>query len=150
MRKISKILLPVDFSDGSNRASEYAVTLCRALGAQLELYHVVEAGHFVMYGNEAFWPSQATVQEIESSARKQMETFAKKLDPEISMASRIETTPAPAADQICQYAKKQNADLIVMSTHGRSGLDRVLLGSVTDRVVRTAPCPVFVVRHAAT
>jgi nucleotide-binding universal stress UspA family protein len=146
IKKISKILLPTDFSAGSEEAGSYAVELCHALGAKLKVLHVIETGHFAMYGERTFWPPQAAIQEIERAAQRELDRFVKKLGVEISSEARIQISARSSAEEIEHCARDEGIDLIVMSTHGRRGLDRVLLGSVADRIVKTAPCPVLVVR----
>lgn len=138
MSAIQRILLPTDFSTTSYAALRHAITMARAFGAQLYLLHIPgRTGESF----EANFP----IGQFENLAREQLGMFLSpeeiaQLNPEYALR-----VGAPA-DEIVQYAEVRNVDLIVMGTHGRSGVAHLLMGSVAEHVVRMAPCPVLLVR----
>jgi nucleotide-binding universal stress UspA family protein len=144
----SRILVPTDFSAGSETAWRTAQRLAAALGAELVLLHVfVEAPLFL---EGPFMRER--VREVYSGARawvqEQLEKWAADARA-AGCAARTVVRTGVAYQGIVAAAKDERADLIVLGTHGRGGLDRALLGSVADRVIRTAPCPVMSVREAS-
>ena len=145
MKKFSTILVPVDFSEGSKHAVRCAVSLANDFQSDVTLFHVVEVGTLGMYGPESFW-SEETLDAIRKAAELEMEKFTAAIEGESFSSVKVEASSKRAADVICEEAKKMNAGLIIMSTHGRSGLNHLLLGSVTERVIRQSPCPVLTFR----
>lgn len=145
MKKITKILLPTDFSEVSKEAAEYALMLGRTHGCPLRVLHVVDTAQYMMYAPQ-LGPIPVMVEDVHSSANQKMRTFVKQIGNESQVTSHVESTTAGVAATICEDAKKSAADLIVMATHGRKGMERFILGSVAERVARTAPCPVLLVR----
>lgn len=150
MSKISKILFPTDFSDISAKAAKETIDLCSTLGASLEVFHVVELNSMIaMYGRYA-----AILQETEfkalQSASKQMKDFVQKFNDQESVKINTKVVSGIAAPTVCDYAKEQGCNLIAMATHGRSGLPKFFLGSVTERVIRTSPVPVLVLKNSET
>jgi nucleotide-binding universal stress UspA family protein len=142
---IRRILVPHDFSDSANRALDYAVALASRLGAAVTVIHAYEVP---VYGF-AEGPV-VTVEiggQIEAAARGAMDALAKRTKPagvDVSFFLR----QGPAWSEINAVAKEVGADLVVIGSHGRQGISRALLGSVAERVVRTAPCPVLTVRSS--
>ncbi|HEX5062197.1 MAG TPA: universal stress protein [Kofleriaceae bacterium] len=138
------ILVPTDLSEGAEEALDYACELARQFGATVHLLHVI--GIPTLGVPELGVALTSTV--IDSMVRENQEALERLVDRKRTMA----TFGAPllrtgdARDLINQTAKELTADLIVMGTHGRRGVSRALLGSVTETVVRTAPCPVLTVR----
>lgn len=138
-----RILVPTDFSAASKKAFPYAIALARKFEASLTLVYVVP-GH---------WPVEMIhigivleEQRMLSEARKQLPRFREaELDPHVHVETLV--LHGSAAHEICAAAKSQSADLIVISTHGHTGLRRFAVGSVTENVVRHACCPVLVVRE---
>lgn len=143
---MKKILLAVDFSAGSPLALQHAVRIAEKFGANLLLLHVVhepaEAPGF--YASKK--AGKKVLRNMEQTAEQMMEEF---VSVHLKKFKKFETHMAPGlpAPQIVKLAKKANADLIVVGTHGRSGLKRLMLGSVADRVIRSAPCPVLAVHE---
>ena len=137
---VNSILVPTDFSATSDAALKYAIDMARSFSAQLFLLHVPgETGE----NFEANFP----VGRFETAARERLGMFLSedeivRLHPEYAL--RI---GAPA-DEIVRYADARDIDLIIMGTHGRSGIAHLLMGSVAEHVVRSAPCPVLLVRHS--
>ncbi len=146
--KVRRILVPVDFSKHSIRALDYAVRFAEPFGAELILLHVVEP---VAYATPAdLYAGMATqlgnlLAEQRRSARQQVDdlaaTYAKR-----GAKVRVQLRDGVAYREIVDGAAKAKADLIIQATHGRTGLSHVLLGSVAERVVRTADCPVLTIR----
>ena len=138
-----RILLPTDGSDASDRAVEQAIGLARETGATLHVLFVVED---IPYAPELMDDEvEGRLREMGEEALEQIRARADEAGVEIETALR-EGAPHTA---ILEYADEAAVDLVVMGTHGRSGLDRYLLGSVTERVVRTADVPVLTVRMEA-
>ena len=135
-----RILLPTDGSDASDRAVEQAVGLARETGAELHVLFVVED---IPYAPEMMDDVVAEeLQGIGEDALAAVEARADEAGVDV-VADIREGAPHSA---ILEYADREGVDAIVMGTRGRSGLDRYLLGSVTERVVRTADVPVLTVR----
>ena len=141
----SRILVPTDFSAGSERAWRTAQRLAGDLGAELVLVHVlVEAPLFV----EGPFAGHR-VREFYAAARKWVEDQLEQWAAAARGAGRkVQTVLRVGVPyrEIVAAARDEGVDLIILGTHGRGGMDRVLLGSVADRVIRMAPCPVLSVR----
>lgn len=142
--RLKSILVPVDFSMPSKNALEYALPLIEQFGAKLTLMHVVEPGPLPAFAT-AFPPPMAK-DDAADMCLNQLELLIKQnaLDPK-----RVKTVVCRgrAAYEITSMARRLKADLIIMSTHGCTGLKHTFLGSTAERVVRHAPCPVLVVRN---
>jgi universal stress protein A len=142
--RIKHLLVPIDFSECSKKALQYAIPLAKEHEAAITLLYVVTP----VYGTGEY--GALDYGELEVSMRQGGEKELAKLAEE-EVRGQIPTgllvrTGSPA-HEIIEAARRLPADLIVISTHGRTGLKHVLLGSVAEQVVRTAPCPVFVVRE---
>jgi universal stress protein A len=143
--RIQKILLPTDFSKYSAAATSYACELATKFDAELHILHTLET-HLVSTPNFGLGLDLPKyVSESKAAAEKSMTSV---LDPGWSanrtvVKAMIEGSPKV---EIIKYARKHNIDLIVLATHGRTGLAHVIMGSVAEAVVRTAPCPVLTVR----
>jgi nucleotide-binding universal stress UspA family protein len=145
---ITKILVPVDFSPHATRAFGYATTLAQRFGARLGLVHVIDDAFATQAWNaEVFMPDVGELFAglIESSER-QLGTL-KQSAGAIGLTADAAVITGRPAQAIVEQAKEGGFDLIVMGTHGRTGLSHLVLGSVAERVVRTAPCPVLTI-HA--
>jgi len=141
MITLRRILAPTDFSEYSTEAIGYACALADKFDSELHLLHVLEvhaSSTPVFAGGMALTPR---VRESREAAEKALQQVAPGRE-----AVRT-TVEGPAFLGIIRYAKENDIDLIVMGTHGRSGLAHVIIGSVAERVVRKAPCPVMTVRH---
>jgi nucleotide-binding universal stress UspA family protein len=145
---ITRILVPVDFSGHSDRALRYAAALAGQVGASVELLHVVED---VGYGafSEVYVPSVPDVmQEAINAALERLALLKAEIFPHGSdVESAVYAGRPPLA--IVEHAAEGKFDLIVMGTHGRTGLSHLLIGSVAEHVARMAPCPVLTVRAAS-
>ncbi len=143
-----RILVPLDFSASSRRALEAAKVIGAAFDAELLLLHVVEDRfHPAFYG-----PGMMSIYdvdpEIESKAKKHLETMVAETEgPEVAFT--VEASPGNPTREIVAWARRAGCDLIVISTHGLTGLDHFFLGSVAERVVRLAHCPVFTTKVMA-
>jgi nucleotide-binding universal stress UspA family protein len=148
MIALKNILVATDFSEPSDAALAYGRALARTFGATLHVVHVVDNVPTLVYGAEAYAVSMPELQqEVENAARRQLADLLVDNDrPPLPARPVLLTSNAPAA-AIVDYAKRERVDLIVAGTHGRGGVAHLLMGSVAERVVRTAPCPVLTVRH---
>lgn len=138
-----RILVPLDFSITSLRALKTAVPLARQNGAQLMLLNVVEANPYAtgMEGAVLVVPDADLVR----SAEAELPRIARRLVPKTVKATTLVAKGRPA-DVIVTVAEEKGIDLIVLPTHGHTGLERLLLGSTAELVVRHAKCPVLVLR----
>ena len=148
MITLKNILVATDFSEASDAALTYGRALARNFGATLHLVHVVGNVNALVYGADAYAVSMPELQEeIEQAARAQLASLLVDNDrPALPTRQALLTSNVPAA-AIVDYAGREHIDLIVSGTHGRGGVAHLLMGSVAERVVRTAPCPVLTVRH---
>lgn len=141
---LRKVLVPVDFSDPSRKAVRYAKVFAQQFEASITLLHTVEP---LTYPPDfAFVPllppdvEEKRTQEIQN----QLENLAKSVGADIQVNSVLRT--GRPWQEIVRFAKEDDTDLLVISTHGYTGLKHALLGSVAEKIVRHAPCPVLVVR----
>ncbi|MCR9201236.1 MAG: universal stress protein [Planctomycetaceae bacterium] len=140
-----KILAPTDFSENSTPALETAVELARQFDAQLLLLHVVDdiGVHAMEMEMGAYSDGGYDLLEAEKRAAERLEKIA--LPGDVSGRASRHTMIAGPSEGICRFASEQAADVIVLSTHGRTGLARWVMGSVAEHVVRKSPCPVLTV-----
>jgi universal stress protein A len=141
-----RILVPMDFSAPSDAALDYARSMATRFDASLHLLHVAEDPYRAVYSAEVFVPEiEGLRDEILGDAigRLKDRLRASDVNELHATADAIIGTPAGC---IAEYAAAHEIDLIVMGTHGRGGMSHLLMGSVAERVVRTAPCPVLTVR----
>ncbi len=145
MIRVKKILVPTDFSTHSSEAMKFACTLAEQFNAELHLLHVVELLPVAYYEGAIFTAEseQRMREAAEKMLHKQPESPWKE-----SLQVVYEVRQGTPFHEIVGYAKDNAIDLIVMGTHGRTGLGHVLLGSVAERVVRKAPCAVLRVRNS--
>ncbi len=144
----SNILVPTDLGEGAAEALDYACGLAADLGATVHVLHVIgvpalgvpELGVAMTAGviDAMVHDNQATLEKLAEERRSRV------------TIGHVLMRSGDARDQINEVARELDCDLIVMATHGRRGVSRVLLGSVAESVVRTAPCPVLTVRTGAT
>ena len=145
MTAITRILVPTDFSETADAALDCATTLAERFGASLRLVHVFDDPYAAaIYTPEVYAPMPPDIRErILTDVRRRLAEQLTGIAPVEATSEVLEAAPAEA---IVDDARAHGADLIVMGTHGRRGLSHMLLGSVAERVLRTAPCPVLVVR----
>ena len=148
MIALKKILVPTDFGEAADVALNYARALAKNFGASIDLLHVAEDAAARMFAGEVYVAVPPTLQrDIEEAARKQLHQRTIDNDPEPLPVRRVVIASNAPAMAIVNYAKDTAIDLIVMGTHGRGPMAHLLMGSVAERVVRLAGCPVLVVRH---
>jgi universal stress protein A len=143
--EIKSILFPTDFSEGSSQALQYAVDMAKKYGAKLYIVHVIydiakATGWYVPHTS-----MDQMYKDIEAGAKKELEAFGVE---ELSGIKNIERSVIVGVphEEIINFAKKNKIDIIIIGTHGRKGIDRILFGSTAAQVVRFAPCPVLTVR----
>jgi len=142
---LSRILVPTDFSETSVAALKYALPLAGSFGAELHLLHVIDlaAGQYLA-AEMAMVPSAATEAEAHARADAELAALLTRDETKAHRARLVTMRGAPFAS-IVAYAREQQIDLIVMGTHGRGAVAHLLIGSVAERVVRKAPCPVLTI-----
>jgi universal stress protein A len=140
----TQIVVPTDFSAGSRLAVDYAIALAKRLDASVHLVHVIEDPNVAGLFTEAYIDLELLRKERRCDARHRMNGLLGEL-----RAPRItdEIAGGPVAQAIAGIAADRHADVIVMGTHGRTGLAHVLVGSVAEQVIRIATCPVLTVRE---
>ena len=145
MKTIEKILVPTDFSELSAAATEYAKMFAAKFDAKVYLVHVVDTVPLI--GPDG-GPSYMTVaHEVDKDATQELKHFAAKHLGSVKKLELIICEGDPRLE-VLKLLEKENIDLIVMATHGRTGLAHVILGSVAERVVQNSPVPVVVVKPA--
>ena len=136
---LQQILVATDFGDASAAALAYGRAFARRFGASLHLLHVME--------NMFLRPVPVDPYQMKAAMMTRLTERLTDEDRTSLHATAVLETSDNAAAEIVEYAKGHNIDLIVMGTHGRSAVERLLIGSVAETVVRKAPCPVLTVRH---
>lgn len=137
---VKSILCPVDFSEGGNAAIAYATSLAKEYEAVLHLVHVHEEAFAYVDGGFVGTPvPPADVEPI----RAQLEA----VEPDKDVTFLRKFIIGRPSDELVNYAKEEDIDLVVMGTHGRTGLSRLLMGSVAEAVVRKAQCPVLTIKQ---
>lgn len=139
------IVVPTDFSPASERAIMHARELAERFGASVLLLHVVEDPYAAAAWSEAFLAMPDIREPLRQEALKRLEEAASAF---AGLPTTMEAVVGTPAATIVKAAADRSADLIVMGTHGRSGVAHLLLGSVAERVIRLAPCPVLTVRES--
>ena len=149
MDQVKKILAPTDLSELSGAGVRYSLNLARAIGAEVLIYHVVDYDVLTRYGQRSTAPAsfqppdRAFLERYETALSEFVKDYASEFIPSVKVRQKVELG-APD-ERIVEVARSEGYDLIVMSTHGKTG-QRLTLGSVTEKVVRTAPCPVLSIR----
>lgn len=137
-----RILLATDFSDCAGRAEEYALFVAQACAAKLDVLHVLE---FQPGMDPEYQVNSLYLEELRKDAANRLEEFVRRAAQQGVTATRREVLGIPS-QCINEAARESEADLVVLGTHGRTGLEHILLGSTAERVVKGAPCPVLTVR----
>jgi nucleotide-binding universal stress UspA family protein len=151
MINLRQILVPTDFSEPSANALRYARAFAESFGAALHLLHVVDEITFSPYawiGPEGGVPlaGYEPRAEVEQQVRERLGRVLTSQERE-RFRARLELRVGSPFVEIVRYARAEGIDLIVMGTHGRGPIAHMLIGSVAEKVVRKAPCPVLTVRH---
>lgn len=139
-----KILCPVDFSEFTDQILAHAVSIAKRFDSELHLIHVIpNLNYFTPY--ESFLTPENLVaieRNIEGEVGRDFDKIMKKIDYPFKRIIKTGVTFI----EIIDYIKDQGIDLVVMGTHGRSGIEHILIGSVAEKVVRKSPCPVLTIR----
>jgi nucleotide-binding universal stress UspA family protein len=142
--EIKKIVVPVDFSPIASNALQTAIAICKRQLATLTLIHVIE-NSYVLYPPEAGGVAAAILPELVKNANDSLSAMARELRVEHDLVVNHIVQSGNPADEICRWAFHKEIDLIVMGTHGASGLREFFLGSNAYRVVKNSPCPVMTI-----
>jgi len=145
MLEIHKILVPVDFSDHSRRALDEAIGLAEVFGAELHLLHCYQI-HPASIAPYGIVVPESLDHDVRMAALRRLSEWRENASARGIRVQEHITANFPA-DEIAAMAEKLGADLILMGTRGLTGLKHVLLGSVAERTIRAAPCPVMTVKH---
>jgi nucleotide-binding universal stress UspA family protein len=134
MREIKKILLPIDFSGASIKILQYAIFLAEKYNAKIFIVNVMEYPHTI-----------SGVPNFISSAKEKMASFLEDNRDQIPVSFESSILFGHAAEKIISYAEMESFDLIIIGTHGHKGLEKMLFGSVAEKVIKLAPCPVLTI-----
>jgi Universal stress protein UspA and related nucleotide-binding proteins len=143
--KLQRILVPIDFSDHSKNALKYAISFAQQFKASIDLIYVVEPTVYpadFSFGQIGF-PN--VEEELQVHGNEELGNLIKKEIGGKVVSRKVVRTGKPFYE-INQYAQERDIDLIIIATHGHSGMEHILFGSTAEKVVRKAPCPVLVVR----
>jgi len=147
MIALKTVLVPVDFSETSDVALRYGREMARAFGATLQVLHVVQEPYSQPWAVEAYGFSLAALQEEWiKDAKARLDQMVTDEDRRALQATALTVLGHPVTE-VLRIAADNKVDLIVMGTHGRGPLGHMIMGSVAERVVRRAPCPVLTVHH---
>jgi nucleotide-binding universal stress UspA family protein len=147
MIRIKNVLVATDFSAPSAAALQYGREVARTFAATLAVLHVTD-NVYLTYGGETYTVAVPELQrETEEAMQRQVEDLLNEDDRTALHAKGVVVTAVSKADAIVAYARAHHIDVIVMGTHGRGVLGHLLIGSVAEHVVRTAPCPVLTVHE---
>jgi nucleotide-binding universal stress UspA family protein len=145
--RLKKIMVPIDFSNYSRNALKQAVCLAEEFGASILLLHIMEPRAHRKTLTGAATNARARGEERRMNDREQLLEDLRRNEIRSGLVSDGILQKGKPYESIINMAKARNVDLIIMATHGATGLKHVLIGSTTERVVRHAPCPVLVVRE---
>ncbi len=148
MYKFSNILLPTDFSDNFEIALNYGKEMAKSIGSTLHLLHTVET---IIVPSEVVFAPHAKIVDIENQIKEYAENKLKEISDELESEGfnvKSSITEGKPDEEIVKYAEENNIDLICIAAHGKSGIEHFLLGSTTEKVLRTAPCPVIAAKMA--
>jgi nucleotide-binding universal stress UspA family protein len=148
MIALKRILVATDFSEAAGVALNYGREFARTFGAKLDVLHVSDDVIARGAAADGFTVDYSNLQrDLETAACKQLDALLEDEDRTMLKAVTVSLTSRSPALAIAQYARESETDLILMGTHGRGGMTHLLMGSVSESVVRIAPCPVLTVRH---
>lgn len=142
MQKINNIVVPVDFEKNTQKLIDFAIDMANQLDSEITFFHGVE---YVAIGEMALGNFSYTdyIAERKNAAKKALEEIVENAKGKCK-ACRSKVIVGDVVDEIIDYAKNQKAHMIIMGTHGKRGIEKILLGSVADRVLKSAHCPVLV------
>jgi nucleotide-binding universal stress UspA family protein len=142
---VHHVLVPLDFSTYAEQALDYAIALAQKLQARVTLLHVIQPPAIVNVEG-GLWPTSTFLQDLEAAVTRDMEGYLARVTA-AGLEGEMVVVHGVPFQEILDTAKARQVDLIIMGTHGRTGLTHVFLGSVAEKVVRLAPCPVLVARQ---
>jgi nucleotide-binding universal stress UspA family protein len=145
--QIKTVLFPTDFSNGARAAMDYALSLAKDYNAKLILLYVIQDISIAEWYIPSSISATDLVEDMQKSAWKEMEKWGAEAAAAVKDMEKMVVRGVPFVE-IIRTAKEKNADLIVIGTHGRTGIDHMLFGSTAEKVVRKSPCPVLTVRIA--
>ena len=145
MFKIKNILLPTDFSNLSLTAASYAIDLASQYGAKVHLLHVIEKKPPILAIRAIDISEEKIMKSIEDAAKESLEKALNKISKNKKVEIKIILLKGNDYEEIVNYSQMHNIDVIVIATHGRTGLLHTLMGSVAEKVIRYAKCPVLVI-----
>jgi universal stress protein A len=143
----SKILVPIDFSEYTDDIVKYAIEIAQKFGSAIHLIHVIpNMDYFTPYESFMAAENMMTVQKgVEVEVQRDLEKVAAGIEG-IPVTKVVRT--GVSFVEIVDYVKSEHVDLVIMATHGRGGLEHIIIGSVAEKVVRKSPCPVLTIRPA--
>ncbi len=144
MRRITKILVPTDLSELSLAAIDYARSLANVYGARVFLLHAVDVVPVVSFPTIDF-TLETSLQDEAERGKEILENFASRFLGDVDHVTAI-VRRGVAYEEIMRFVKEEEIDLIVMATHGRTGLPHIIMGSVAEKVVRHSPVPVLTIK----
>jgi nucleotide-binding universal stress UspA family protein len=146
--ELKRILCPVDFSDNSLHALDYAIALAQRQEAELVLLHVVQPS-LLSASMDPFLPEydMTVMENYMDACKRQLKELTERVIAQDHPATTSALRTGTPFLEIVTAARELDSDLIVVGTHGRTGLAHVMIGSVAEKVVRKAPCPVLTVKH---
>jgi nucleotide-binding universal stress UspA family protein len=142
MAEFERILFPTDFSESAENALRYAISLAKKYGSKLYVVHVVEP---FTYTTDFGIDYSAQYKDLEASAKKLLDEIVVSIKGNNIAVEGAVLSGEPFVE-IIKHVKQKHIDLIVMATHGRTGIEHMLLGSVAEKVVRKSPCPVLTIK----
>jgi nucleotide-binding universal stress UspA family protein len=142
---IKRILVPVDFSEPATKALAYAKKIAALYEAELQLLHIIEDVIHPSFYSRSQDSQFENIPDLEARSKREMEQLLNQMEGPHSPAS-LHVIKGRAAPMIVHFADHNESDLIVIATHGLSGFRHILLGSVTEKVIAMAPCPVFTIK----
>jgi nucleotide-binding universal stress UspA family protein len=145
--QIKTILFPTDFSNGARAAMDHAISLAKDYKAKLILLYVIQDISIAEWYIPSSISAGELVEDMQKSAWQEMDKWIAEVSLQVKDVEKMVVRGVPFVE-IIRTAKERNADLIVIGTHGRTGIDHMLFGSTAEKVVRKAACPVLTVRIA--
>jgi nucleotide-binding universal stress UspA family protein len=143
--KIKTILFPTDFSQGARAAMDHAISLARDYHAKLILLYVIQDISIAEWYIPSSLSAADLVEDMQKSAQSEMEKWGAEVSQTVKDVEKLVVRGVPFVE-IIRTAKEKQVDMIVIGTHGRTGIDHMLFGSTAEKVVRKAACPVLTVR----
>jgi nucleotide-binding universal stress UspA family protein len=145
--QIKTILFPTDFSNGARAAMDHAISLAKDYQAKLILLYVIQDISIAEWYIPSTISAGELIEDMQKSAWQEMDKWIAEVSKQVKDVEKMVVRGVPFVE-IIKTAKERNADLIVIGTHGRTGIDHMLFGSTAEKVVRKAACPVLTVRIA--